>query len=101
MSDPAPPTPDWLEEFAIPATSSGAVLALDLDGHGLWAARLDRNRTVEAVITEPRITAPVSAGCPNPHPPAPRSHRKSTHMTIVSAQAPSFSYGVKRLNVNH
>ncbi|MFZ2510748.1 MAG: hypothetical protein WAW85_06625, partial [Gordonia sp. (in: high G+C Gram-positive bacteria)] len=59
MTDPTPAPPDWLDEFTIPETSSGAVLALDFDEQGIWAARLDRDRTVEAVVTEPRITPPV------------------------------------------
>lgn len=59
MTDPAPATPHWLDDFAIPAASSGAVLALDFDDQGIWAARLDDDGAVEAVATEPRITPEV------------------------------------------
>ncbi|AVL99415.1 hypothetical protein C6V83_03090 [Gordonia iterans] len=59
MTAPASRRPAWLDDFTVPASAAGAVLAFDFGDDGLWAARVDRRLDVEETVMEPRITPAV------------------------------------------
>lgn len=52
---PVPQSPVWISAFALPEEFTGAVIALDLESDGLWAARIEPDRSVAAEVREPRI----------------------------------------------
>lgn len=59
MTAPSLHRPAWLDDFTIPASAAGVVLAFDFGDEGLWSARLDRDRNVVETVLESRITPGV------------------------------------------